>query len=120
MIIDHIGLSVTNAQESKEFFVKALEPLGVEVVMEFAGWYGMWKWGKPDFWFWVGKQAQTPMHIAFLAESKQQVDAFYQAAISAGATDNGKPWPRPEYHDNYYGAFVINADGHNIEAVFHW
>lgn len=119
MIIDHIWLAISDVEVSKEFFIKSLAPLDISVVMEFAWWVGMGKDGKPDLWFWKGKEVQSPMHIAFIATSRAQVDAFYDAALAAGGTDNGKPGERKEYHEGYYGAFVLWPDGHNIEAVFH-
>ena len=119
MIIDHLGLSVADAEASKQFFTLALAPLGITLVSEFAGWAGFGKNGKPEFWFGAGEVAQSPMHIAFVAETREQVDAFYKAAIEAGATDNGPPGVREIYHPNYYGAFVLDANGHNIEAVCH-
>lgn len=83
------------------------------------GWAGFGKDGKPEFWFGTHAQAQNPMHIAFVAETRSQVDAFHAAALEAGAKDNGPPGVRGIYHANYYGAFVVGPDGHNIEAVCH-
>ena len=119
MIIDHIGLAVSDYEQSKTFFTQALAPLGIEAVMEVQGWAGFGKHGKPEFWFGPHSQKQNPMHIAFVAENRAQVDAFYKAALEAGAQDNGPPGIREIYHPNYYGAFVIGPDGHNIEAVCH-
>ena len=119
MIIDHIGLAVSNYDRSKEFFCRALAPLGIELVMEVQGWAGLGKAGKPELWFGVDAQAHSPMHIAFIAESRDQVRAFHAAALAAGGTDNGPPGIREVYHPNYYGAFVIGPDGHNVEAVCH-
>lgn len=119
MIIDHLSLSVSELARSKDFFSAALAPLGITLVSEFGGWVGFGRGGKPEFWFGEGEVAQAPMHIAFVAESREQVDAFYKAAIAAGAKDNGAPGVREIYHPNYYGAFVIDSDGHNIEAVCH-
>lgn len=119
MIIDHIGLAVSDYGQSKVFFTRALAPLGIEPVMEVQGWAGFGKNGKPEFWFGTHAQKQTPMHIAFVAESRAQVDAFYAAALAAGGKDNGPPGIREVYHPDYYGAFVIGPDGHNIEAVCH-
>lgn len=117
MIIDHIGLAVSDYERSKAFFTRALAPLGIEPLMEVEGWAGFGKRGKPEFWLGAHAQKQNPMHIAFAAESRAQVDAFYRAALAAGATDNGPPGIREIYHPDYYGAFVIGPDGHNIEAV---
>lgn len=121
-MIDHIGLSVTDVDKAIAFYTKALAPLGYELIMRVdEGDYhgaGFGEKGKPDFWIGVGKPADR-IHVAFRTNSRKVVDAFYAAAIAAGGTDNGKPGPRPEYHPNYYGAFVRDADGHNIEAVCH-
>jgi predicted lactoylglutathione lyase len=87
--------------------------------MEVEEWAGYGKNGKPEFWFGKGKLQQLPMHIAFSADNRKQVDQFYEAALSAGGTDNGAPGIRAIYHPNYYGAFVLDPDGHNIEAVCH-
>jgi catechol 2,3-dioxygenase-like lactoylglutathione lyase family enzyme len=119
MIIDHFGMAVSDYPRSKEFFQKALAPLDIELVMEVKGWAGMGKAGKPEFWFGEHTQAHGPMHIAFAAASREQVRRFYDAALAAGAKDNGPPGIREFYHPNYYGAFVICPDGHNIEAVCH-
>lgn len=119
MIIDHIGIAVSDVEQSKAFFTAALAPLEIDVVMEVSGWIGMGKQQTPEFWFGTHKQPQQPMHIAFLAENRQQVDDFYQAAIAAGGKDNGRPGTRDIHHPNYYGAFVISPDGHNVEAVCH-
>lgn len=121
-MLDHIGLSVVDYERAKVFYSAALAPLAYGLVMEvtevgpFAG-FGVA--GKPDFWI-VGGGATTPrLHIAFRAQDRAMVRAFYDAAIAAGATDNGPPGLRPEYHSSYYGAFVIDPDGHNLEAVCH-
>jgi catechol 2,3-dioxygenase-like lactoylglutathione lyase family enzyme len=119
MIIDHIGFAISNSKQSNDFYSKALAPLGIEKVMEFGGWTGFGKNGKPEFWIGEAPQVQKPMHIAFSADNREQVKQFYQAALAAGGKDNGKPGVREEYHPNYYGAFVIDPDGHNIEAVCH-
>ena len=119
MMIDHIGLSVSDAARSRAFYEKALAPLGIDLVTEVEGWSGFGKNGKPEFWFGADGDPHQPMHIAFAADSRGQVDAFHAAAIAAGGRDNGKPGIREIYHPNYYGAFVLDPDGHNIEAVFH-
>jgi len=119
MIIDHIGFAISNSQKSNEFYTKALAPLGIEKVMEYEGWSGYGRDGKPEFWFGEAKDAHGPMHIAFSADNRDQVRQFYEAALAAGGKDNGGPGIREEYHPNYYGAFVIDPDGHNIEAVCH-
>lgn len=119
MIIDHIGLPVGDYDRSKAFFTQALAPLGIALVMEVQGWAGFGKNGKPEFWFGVSTERQMPMHSAFAAETRSQVRAFYQAALTAGGKDNGTPGIREIYHPNYFGAFVIDPDGHNIETVCH-
>ena len=119
MIIDHIGLSVSDYARSKAFFAKALAPLSITLVKEVEGWAGFGRSGVPQFWFGKGEKPQQPMHVAFAAENRAQVRAFYQAALEAGGTDNGPPGIRAIYHPNYYGAFVIGPDVHNVEAVCH-
>lgn len=119
MILDHIGLSVSNCSSSKSFFSAALAPLGITLVQEVEGWAGMGRSGIPQFWFGKADQANSPMHIAFAAENRAQVRAFHEAALRAGGKDNGAPGVRTIYHPHYYGAFVIGPDGHNIEAVCH-
>ena len=124
-MIDHTGLNVSDYQKSKAFYVAALAPLGYQVVMELPssivpdGGLGLGVPPKPDFWVAGGKPNVPPLHVAFRAENRAQVDAFYKAALAAGGRDNGPPGPRPHYHANYYGAFVLDPDGHNIEAVCH-
>jgi catechol 2,3-dioxygenase-like lactoylglutathione lyase family enzyme len=120
MIIDHIGLNVSDYDKSKDFFSSALTPLGIELVIEIGGYAGFGRGGKPEFWFGAdGGEIQRPMHIAFEAANRAQVKAFYAAAMAAGGTDNGPPGIREIYHPNYFGAFVIGPDGHNVEAVCH-
>jgi catechol 2,3-dioxygenase-like lactoylglutathione lyase family enzyme len=118
-MFDHIGFGVTNLPESKAFFLKALEPLGVTVAMEGPYGVGMGQNGKPSLWLHDTKDRPAPLHLAFVAANRKQVDAFYKAALAAGGKDNGGPGLRPHYHENYYGAFVIGPDGHNVEAVCH-
>jgi len=120
MLIDHIGLAISSYEKSKAFYSAALAPLGAELVMELPDrWCGFGSNGKAEFWFGEDPTVQQPMHIAFVAQNRVQVDEFYKAAIAAGAQDNGKPGIREIYHPHYYGAFVIDLDGHNIEAVCH-
>ena len=125
-MIDHTGLQVSDPTKSRPFYEKALAPLGYsvlrEIPKEFTGGkvvFGMGIAPKPDFWVAEGTPNAPPIHIAFRAESRAQVDAFYAAAMAAGGRDNGPPGPRPHYHASYYGAFVLDPDGHNIEAVTH-
>ena len=116
-MIDHTGVAISDVAESKAFYRAALAPLGYAVIMEFDDAVGLGVPPKPDFW--IGKAAQraTPMHVAFRAETRAQVDAFYKAAMAAGGKDNGAPGLRPRYHPNQYGAFVLDPDGNNVEAV---
>jgi catechol 2,3-dioxygenase-like lactoylglutathione lyase family enzyme len=121
-MIDHIGLSVVDYERSKSFYARALALLSYEVIMEVSEvgpWAGLGAGGKPDFWIGKGEATTPRLHIAFRARDRAAVRAFYDAAIRAGARDNGRPGLRPEYHPNYYGAFVIDPDGHNVEAVCH-
>ncbi len=119
MTIDHIGLAVRDYPRAKRFYTAALAPLGVSLVMEVHGWSGFGSRGKPEFWLGQGDPPQQPMHIAFRAASREQVRQFHQAALAADGRDNGAPGLREIYHPHYYGAFVIDPDGHNVEAVCH-
>lgn len=119
MIIDHIGLSVSNYERSKAFYTKTLAPLGIVLIMEHAGWAGFGRDGKPELWIQESDAPQNPLHIAFSAHDADVVDAFYHVALEAGAKDNGPPGFREIYHPHYYAAFVIDPDGYNIEAVCH-
>ena len=118
-MFDHVGLGVSNYAESKAFFLKALQPLGVGIVMEGEHGLGIGPAGKPALWLFETSEKPAPLHLAFTAENHGQVQAFYAAALAAGGKDNGAPGLRPHYHPNYYGAFVIGPDGHNVEAVCH-
>ncbi len=117
-MLDHIGMAVSDFAKSKEFFKQALAPLGYQVLMEFPDAAGFGKDGKPDFWLGQGKAAGST-HVAFVADRRRIVDEFYKAAIAAGGRDNGGPGLRPQYHPTYYGAFVFDLDGNNVEAVCH-
>jgi catechol 2,3-dioxygenase-like lactoylglutathione lyase family enzyme len=127
-VLDHIGINVTDYARSKAFYDAALAPLGITAVMEYGKACGYGRDGKPDFWMGQGAtrfqteehlRSITPIHVAFVARSRAEVDAFHAAAIAAGGKDNGAPGLRPEYHASYYGAFVTDLDGHNVEAVIH-
>jgi catechol 2,3-dioxygenase-like lactoylglutathione lyase family enzyme len=125
-MIDHTGVQVSRPLESRRFYEQALAPLGYTVLMvvppEYTGGRVVLGFGvapKADFWLAEGTPNTPRLHIAFRADSQAVVDAFYRAAIAAGGKDNGPPGPRPHYHENYYGAFVLDLDGHNIEAVYH-
>jgi catechol 2,3-dioxygenase-like lactoylglutathione lyase family enzyme len=117
MLIDHISLAVSNYRVSKVFYQACLAPLGIELVGETDGWAGFGCNGKGEFWIGSESTVQRPMHIAFAADSRAGVDAFYHAAIAEGGRDNGAPGIREIYHPDYYSAFVIDPDGHNIEVV---
>jgi catechol 2,3-dioxygenase-like lactoylglutathione lyase family enzyme len=118
-MLDHIGFTVRDVEASRRFSTAALAPLGVGVAMEFADHVGLGRDGRPQFWFSRGDPPVSPLHLAFSARNHAEVDAFHAAALAAGAKDNGAPGLRPHYHPNYYGAFAIDPDGHNIEAVCH-
>ncbi len=118
-MIDHTGVSASNFAASKAFYAAALAPLGYRIEMELEGAAGFGEPGKPDFWLARGAPQVPPVHVAFRARSRALVDAFYKAAMAAGGRDNGGPGLRPHYHPNYYGAFVLDPDGNNIEAVCH-
>ena len=126
--LDHVSLAVSNYSRSKAFYEKCLAPLGIKALMDFGQACGFGRDNKPDFWLGTGPASFqkpehlaiiTPVHMAFAARNRQEVQAFYKAAIEAGGKDFGAPGVRAEYHPNYYGAFVLDPDGHNIEAVFH-
>ncbi len=119
MILDHIGLAVRDFAKSATFFRRALAPLGIQTVLEGEGWAMLGKDGRPEFWIGVHGIPPGPIHVAFAAESREQVRAFHRAALAAGGRDNGAPGIRAKYHPDYYGAFVFDPDGHNIEAVCH-
>lgn len=122
VVIDHVAIGVSDLPRSREFYARALAPLGLEP-------FGPWREGAPDVAFAVEDlddfaislkyPVGAPVHVCFAADTREQVDAFYAAAIAAGGRDNGPPGPRPEYSEGYYGAFVLDPDGHNIEAVHH-
>jgi catechol 2,3-dioxygenase-like lactoylglutathione lyase family enzyme len=119
-MLDHVTLGVSDITRSKAFYDAALRPLGIERLYaegeSFAG-YGE----NSKAFFWIGSRDAMPTgsHVAFTASGREAVDEFYMAAIKAGGRDNGKPGLRPRYHANYYGAFILDPDGHNIEAVCH-
>jgi catechol 2,3-dioxygenase-like lactoylglutathione lyase family enzyme len=125
-MIDHMGIGCGDFDASRLFYEAALTPLGMtkvmEVTPEITGGYhgiGMGKDGHPFFWFGSGGARGTGMHVAFTADTRAQVDAFYEAAMANGGRDNGPPGIRAHYHPNYYGAFVYDPDGINVEAVCH-
>jgi catechol 2,3-dioxygenase-like lactoylglutathione lyase family enzyme len=119
-MLDHVTIGVNDIEQSKKFYDRALRPLGITRLYaegdQFAG-YGI----PPKAFFWIGHRAapQTGAHIAFATGDRAAVEQFHQEAIAAGGRDNGQPGLRPNYHPGYYGAFVLDPDGHNIEAVCH-
>jgi catechol 2,3-dioxygenase-like lactoylglutathione lyase family enzyme len=120
-MLDHVGLDVTDYELSKAFYEKALAPLGLELMMEPAPGIGGFGDGRRPF-FWIGtgrRSAQSGVHVAFDTSDRTAVDAFHAEALDAGATDNGPPGVREIYHPNYYGAYVLDPDGNNVEAVCH-
>ena len=126
-MLDHVSLGTANLARARKFYDAALKPLGYKMVLPVPGYGYGYGAAKGDAKFWIGlplakrrkPRASAGTHVAFLAENRKSVDAFYKAAIRAGAKDNGKPGLRPEYHANYYGAFVFDPEGHAIEAVCH-
>jgi catechol 2,3-dioxygenase-like lactoylglutathione lyase family enzyme len=125
--LDHIAINVTDYERSKKFYAAALLPLGIKLLMENPGGAGFGR-TFPHFWIRQGVGAYqrdeqlrviTPVHVSFAARSREQVAGFHQAALEAGGTDFGAPGLRPQYHPAYFGAFVLDPDGHNIEAVVH-
>ena len=118
-MLDHIIITVSDYDASKKFYSRALEPLGYAVIMEFGRACGFGVGGKPDFWIKEGAAVTPAIHIAFGSTDRPTVDKFHGAAIDAEGKDNGAPGLRPDYHANYYGAFVFDPDGNNVEAVCH-
>jgi catechol 2,3-dioxygenase-like lactoylglutathione lyase family enzyme len=125
-MLDHIGLAVSDLSRSRQFYLVALAPLSIGIVMEVTkeqtGKYAGTEFGasnKPFFWIGTGDHMSGPMHVAFTASSPAEVNAFYKAALSVGGRANGAPGVRAHYHPNYYGAFVLDPDGNNVEAVCH-
>src|SRR5678815_3067131 len=121
-MFDHVKFGVSDYEASKAFFLKALAPFGVGAVSEGVPTYGVElspRGGKVSLCLYQNEEKPAPLHLAFVAENRDQVDAFYRAAMEAGGKDNGAPGLCPEYHANYYAAFVIGPDGHNIEVVCH-
>jgi catechol 2,3-dioxygenase-like lactoylglutathione lyase family enzyme len=125
-VIDHIGLAVADMKRARAFYLNALKPLGIVVIEEVSAeetggeahaHFGAG--GKPFFSIGTGTKPKGGTHVAFAARTRAEVDNFYKAALSAGGRDNGPPGPRPHYHATYYGAFVFDPDGNNIEAVCH-
>lgn len=125
-MIDHTGVSVSDFSRSKAWYQAALAPIGYSLLAEIPAAVtghtdvaGFGEAPKPDFWISRGAPNQPPIHVAFRVDSRAKVEAFHRAALAAGGRDNGGPGLRPHYHPHYYGAFVLDPDGHNIEAVCH-
>lgn len=125
-MIDHIGVVVSHFKKSKAFYTAALAPIGYQLLMDIpasvtghADAAGFGVPPKTDFWITSGRPNVPPIHVAFRVTHRALVNAFYEAALRAGGHDNGPPGIREHYHPNYYGAFVLDLDGHNIEAVCH-
>ncbi len=118
-MIDHVRLNVRNLDVSRRFYAAALVPLGYEALMSFPEAVGFGASRKPDFWIAKREPVQTGVHVAFACDARRVVDEFHRAALKAGGRDNGQPGVRPQYHPGYYGAFVLDPDGNNVEAVCH-
>ena len=119
MTLDHIGFNVKDFKKSRAFYIAALAPLGMQILMEGEGWAMIGRPNQGAFWFGAFGAPASPIHVAFSADDRAQVRSFHEAGLRAGGRDNGAPGLRPQYHPNYYGAFVLDLDGHNIEAVCH-
>jgi catechol 2,3-dioxygenase-like lactoylglutathione lyase family enzyme len=117
-VIDHVKLFVSDFERSRDFYERALDPLGFRMMMEPAPGVAGFGAGFPCFWI-EEAQSATTAHVAFRTEDRARVDAFHAAALAAGGTDNGAPGLRPQYHPSYYGAFVHDPGGNNVEAVCH-
>jgi catechol 2,3-dioxygenase-like lactoylglutathione lyase family enzyme len=117
-VLDHVAVGVADLERAKDFYAAALEPLGIAILLEYPGAVGMGRDRMPAFWIKQGVYG-GPVHVAFAAPDTATVDAFHRAALAAGGTDNGAAGMRTQYHPRYYGAFVLDPDGHNIEAVTH-
>lgn len=118
-MIDHISLAVKNISQSVFFYKKALEPLGIEVILSDFSWAGFGS--NKRLYLFIREESQVPsvLHVAFVAKSRQAVDQFYLEALQAGGADNGAPGVRANYHPHYYAAYVVDPNGYNIEAVCH-
>jgi catechol 2,3-dioxygenase-like lactoylglutathione lyase family enzyme len=117
-MIDHLGIAVSDLDKSIAFYKQALAPLGYQLIMQFPGVAGFGVAGKPDFWIAKG-EIKSGIHVAFATKSRATVREFFDAAMAAGGKDNGGPGIRELYHADYYGAFVHDPDGHNVEACCH-
>jgi catechol 2,3-dioxygenase-like lactoylglutathione lyase family enzyme len=127
-ILDHLTIFVRDYEKAKAFYTRALAPLGITLAREYGKAGGFGRNGKPELWIGQGKasfhepkhaELITPIHVAVRAASREEVDAFHREALAAGGRDFGPPGVRAHYHQGYYGAFVLDPDGHNLEAVHH-
>ena len=118
-MIDHLGLNVSDVAVSRLFYERALEPLGITVLAEYPEFIGMGEGRAPYLWLAQRDPVGQAVHVAFHCKQRAVVDSFYEAALKAGGKDNGPPGLREIYHPTYYGAFVLDPDGNNIEAVCH-
>lgn len=119
MILDHVGMAVTDYEKSKKFYTLILAPLGIKPLTQHEDWIGFGKLNKPEFWLGPTTKIQHFTHIAFRADSEAAIQEFYKIAIQEGAACKGKPKLRNDYYTNYYSAFIVDYDGHYIGAVFH-
>jgi catechol 2,3-dioxygenase-like lactoylglutathione lyase family enzyme len=120
MMIDHVTANVSDLEQAKRFYRQALEPLGYSLAIEIGGMAAGFGTGEGMADFWIGtREERGATHVAFSASNRATVDAFHEAALAAGGTDNGAPGVRPHYHETYYAAFVHDPDGNNVEAVCH-
>ena len=118
-MIDHVTINVADLERSKAFYERALRPLGYSLQMEYLEGCGFGAEGKPDFFLAQRGEPSAPVHVAILSPDRGRVDAFHEAAVAAGGKDNGPPGIRRVYHEHYYGAYVLDPEGNNIEAVTH-
>jgi catechol 2,3-dioxygenase-like lactoylglutathione lyase family enzyme len=116
-MFDHVSLPISDLAKSRAFYLSALAPLGIGAFVDGPDWIAFGQSGRARFWIGIGAAPARGVHLAFAAANRAEVRAFHSAALAAGGTDNGAPGLRPQYHPNYYGAFVFDPDGHNVEAV---
>ncbi len=117
-MFDHVSISVSDVNKSKNFYIAALKTLDFKIWVDHKEYVGFGTQDRPHFWLNLGTK-RNEVHIAFTAKDRKSVDEFYRVSLEQGAKDNGKPGLRPQYHENYYGAFVVDLDGNNVEAVCH-
>jgi catechol 2,3-dioxygenase-like lactoylglutathione lyase family enzyme len=126
MMLDHVGFAVSDLERARKFYQQTLSPLGIMLIYDITveqtdgeAYLGFGEDQRPYFWVGTGRRFGGNIHVAFLAETRDLVDKFHAAGLKAGGKDNGAPGLRPHYHQNYHGAFVLDPDGNNIEAVCH-